>query len=111
MLSSIAGFFRKAPAAATRAVPTRKNSVFMPLVWIDCEMTGLNVEKDHIIEICCIITDGDLNVVDQNGYESTVYVSKRFLIIWESGVLTSMVSWVSQQRFWPTPANVTEGPR
>lgn len=79
MLSSIAGFFRKAPVAAARAVPTRKNSVFMPLVWIDCEMTGLNVEKDHIIEICCIITDGDLNIVDQNGYESTVYVSKKIL--------------------------------
>lgn len=42
-------------------------------------MTGLNVEKDHIIEICCIITDGNLNIVDQDGYESTVYVSKRTL--------------------------------
>lgn len=32
----------------------------LPLVWIDLEMTGLNVEVDRIIEIACIITDGTL---------------------------------------------------
>jgi DNA polymerase III epsilon subunit-like protein len=31
-----------------------------PLVWIDLEMTGLNVEVDRILEIACIITNGDL---------------------------------------------------
>ena len=33
------------------------------LVWMDLEMTGLDPEKDTIIEIATIITDGDLNVV------------------------------------------------
>ncbi|GLT33811.1 hypothetical protein SLA2020_083710 [Shorea laevis] len=32
----------------------------LPLVWIDMEMTGLNVEVDRILEIACIITDGNL---------------------------------------------------
>ncbi|KAL9454959.1 hypothetical protein AB3S75_010379 [Citrus x aurantiifolia] len=32
----------------------------MPLVWIDLEMTGLNIEVDRILEIACIITDGKL---------------------------------------------------
>ncbi|XP_030954008.1 oligoribonuclease isoform X2 [Quercus lobata] len=32
----------------------------LPLVWIDLEMTGLNVEVDRILEIACIITDGHL---------------------------------------------------
>ncbi|XP_075635787.1 oligoribonuclease isoform X1 [Castanea sativa] len=32
----------------------------LPLVWIDLEMTGLNVEVDRILEIACIITDGYL---------------------------------------------------
>ncbi|CAN0898735.1 At2g26970 [Linum grandiflorum] len=32
----------------------------MPLVWIDLEMTGLDVEVDRIIEIACIVTDGNL---------------------------------------------------
>lgn len=33
----------------------------LPLVWIDLEMTGLNVEVDRILEIACIITDGKLS--------------------------------------------------
>lgn len=33
------------------------------LVWVDLEMTGLDLSKDHIIEMACIITDKDLNVV------------------------------------------------
>ncbi|XP_010916320.1 oligoribonuclease isoform X1 [Elaeis guineensis] len=32
----------------------------MPLVWIDLEMTGLNIEVDRILEIACVITDGKL---------------------------------------------------
>lgn len=31
------------------------------LVWIDCEMTGLDPVKDALIEVACIVTDGELN--------------------------------------------------
>ena len=34
------------------------------LVWIDCEMTGLNVEKDCLVEIAVVVTDSELNVMD-----------------------------------------------
>jgi oligoribonuclease len=34
------------------------------LVWIDCEMTGLNLELDELVEIAVVITDYDLNLVD-----------------------------------------------
>ncbi|KAI3678616.1 hypothetical protein L6452_37915 [Arctium lappa] len=38
-----------------------KNDTYrLPLVWIDLEMTGLNVEVDRILEIACVITDGKL---------------------------------------------------
>ena len=33
------------------------------MIWIDLEMTGLNLEKDRIIEIAVIVTDGALNTV------------------------------------------------
>ncbi|KAJ2448788.1 hypothetical protein EV183_005251 [Coemansia sp. RSA 2336] len=36
-----------------------------PLVWIDCEMTGLDPFHDTIIEIACVVTDGNLNVLEQ----------------------------------------------
>lgn len=34
-----------------------------PLVWVDCEMTGLDLSKDAMIEIAALVTDGDLNVL------------------------------------------------
>ena len=33
------------------------------LVWMDLEMTGLDPERDVIIEIATIVTDGDLNII------------------------------------------------
>ncbi len=33
------------------------------LVWIDCEMTGLDLANDALIEIAVLVTDGDLNVL------------------------------------------------
>ncbi len=34
------------------------------LVWIDCEMTGLDLTHDALVEIACIVTDGELNALD-----------------------------------------------
>lgn len=33
------------------------------LVWIDCEMTGLDVERDALIEVAALVTDSELNVL------------------------------------------------
>lgn len=34
------------------------------LVWIDCEMTGLDLVNDALIEVAAIVTDSDLNELD-----------------------------------------------
>ena len=34
------------------------------IIWIDCEMTGLDYVNDALIEIAAVITDGELNVLD-----------------------------------------------
>ena len=31
------------------------------IVWIDCEMTGLDLEKDALVEVAALVTDFDLN--------------------------------------------------
>ncbi len=35
------------------------------LVWIDCEMTGLDLRRDALIEIAVLVTDGELNVLGE----------------------------------------------
>jgi oligoribonuclease len=35
------------------------------LVWIDCEMTGLDLARDALVEIAVLVTDGDLNVLGE----------------------------------------------
>lgn len=32
------------------------------LIWIDLEMTGLDPERDRIIEIATLVTDANLNI-------------------------------------------------
>ncbi|QFG24683.1 oligoribonuclease [Actinomadura sp. WMMB 499] len=35
------------------------------LVWIDCEMTGLDLRRDALIEIAALVTDSELNILDE----------------------------------------------
>ncbi|KAK4131997.1 ribonuclease H-like protein [Trichocladium antarcticum] len=46
------------------------------LIWIDCEMTGLDPETDSIIEIFCLITDGQLELLDEPGWGTVVHQSR-----------------------------------
>ncbi|KAI5123818.1 hypothetical protein M0805_009110 [Coniferiporia weirii] len=49
-----------------------------PLVWIDLEMTGLDPKVDKIMEIAVLITDGNLELVD-DGIQFVVHVDKEDL--------------------------------
>jgi len=35
------------------------------LVWIDCEMTGLDTEKDCLVEIAVVVTNSELELLDE----------------------------------------------
>ncbi|KAH6913950.1 oligoribonuclease, partial [Coprinopsis sp. MPI-PUGE-AT-0042] len=59
-----------------------------PLVWIDLEMTGLAVGKDKIIEVAVLITNGNLELVDE-GIE--------FIIKTDKGILDGMDEWCTKQ--------------
>ena len=32
-------------------------------MWVDCEMTGLDLRHDELVEVAALVTDGELNVL------------------------------------------------
>jgi oligoribonuclease len=49
----------------------------MRLLWLDMEMTGLDVNKERIIEVACIATDKDWT--ELGTYHSIIYQEQSFL--------------------------------
>ena len=47
------------------------------ILWIDLEMTGLNPQKDRILEVAAIATDWDFNEIAT--FESAVKVDEKIL--------------------------------
>jgi oligoribonuclease len=50
--------------ADLRRVAHVADSATNNLVWIDCEMTGLDLVRDKLIEVAVVVTDSQLNVLD-----------------------------------------------
>lgn len=59
-----------------------------PLVWVDCEMTGLDVESDQLLQIAVICTDGSLEHVEE-GPELNIHQPEE--------VLQGMNEWCVEQ--------------
>ncbi|UZJ52296.1 hypothetical protein CBS101457_001616 [Exobasidium rhododendri] len=62
------------PPSATRTLAAKDG----PLVWIDCEMTGLDIKFERLIEVACIVTDGNLVPLDE-GVSYVIKTEKRIL--------------------------------
>ena len=56
-------------------------------MWIDCEMTGLELGSDALIEVACLVTDGELTVLGE-GVDVVIHA--------EDAVLAGMVDVVTQ---------------
>jgi len=58
------------------------------LVWMDLEMTGLVVEKDTILELACVITDFDMNIL---------HMGPNLVVHHPENVLRRMNEWSQKQ--------------
>jgi oligoribonuclease len=57
------------------------------LVWIDCEMTGLDLGSDRLIEIAALVTDADLNILG-DGVDVVIHA--------DDAALSSMIDVVAE---------------
>jgi oligoribonuclease len=57
------------------------------LVWVDCEMTGLDLGRDALVEVAALVTDPDLNVLG-DGVDIVIHA--------DEAVLAGMVDVVRQ---------------
>ncbi|XP_010774720.1 small fragment nuclease isoform X2 [Notothenia coriiceps] len=60
----------------SRKISMSPNAMSQRMVWVDLEMTGLDIEKDQIIEMACLITDSELNILAESGLTQAVQDSK-----------------------------------
>lgn len=58
------------------------------LIWLDLEMTGLDTQRDYIIEIATLVTDNELNIVAEG---------PSLAIRQPADVLNKMDSWNTKQ--------------
>jgi oligoribonuclease len=73
------------------------------IVWVDCEMTGLDLKVDEICEIAVVVTDGELNELHE-GLQIVIKPSEKALanmgefvtnMHTESGLITEIPSGMS----------------
>src|SRR5687768_5130834 len=71
-----------APTPAAPAATLKKSD--QNLVWLDCEMSGLDPEIEHLLEVAVVVTSADLSV----RIEGPVFVIHQ-----SDAVLDAMDSW------------------
>lgn len=64
-----------------------KNTTPTKLLWIDLEMTGLDPQKDRIVEVAVIVTDFNFKKLDE--YQAVIHQSDK--------VIKSMNPWAASQ--------------
>lgn len=55
------------------------NENFQGIAWIDVEATGLNpyLTGEKLLQVACYVTDPDLNILDEVGFEMPVFYSEQ----------------------------------
>nr|XP_031842038.1 uncharacterized protein LOC116431141 [Nomia melanderi] len=78
-------YFQRANIATLNGVNNNFNN---HIVWLDMEMTGLDVQTCRIMEVACVVTDKDLNIV---GNELNIVIHQ------PNTILDNMNKWNTQQ--------------
>ena len=64
--------YKSSPVFSTSTLPNMLTSSSAPLIWIDCEMTGL-ASHDVLLQLACFVTTPTLELLDQTGFETVIH--------------------------------------
>lgn len=62
-----------------KMVSKNKDQEIPYMIWTDLETTGLDPKKNNIIEIATIITDGNLNIIDDNCFQEIIKIDQNII--------------------------------
>jgi oligoribonuclease len=46
------------------------------IVWVDVETNGLDAHKNYLLEVAALVTDLDLNILDEVGYQTPIHYTE-----------------------------------
>lgn len=69
------------------------------IAWIDVETTGVELDA-NLLEIACIVTDTDLNILDEDGYEETVFYTPEQIEKMKNEVTPYVLDMHTQTNLW-----------
>lgn len=49
------------------------------ITWIDVETTGIKAADNRLLEVACVMTDTDLNILDEEGYHADIFNDPDFV--------------------------------
>ncbi|KAI2805736.1 Oligoribonuclease, mitochondrial [Blomia tropicalis] len=73
------------------------------LIWVDCEMTGLDVEKDQLLEIAVVITDSAYDRKFLNKYCPKFVSNLHYRMVDVSAVKVLVNMWYKDTSFYNKP--------
>lgn len=72
----------------------------MPITWIDVETMGVDANENELLEVACLITDTELNILDEVGYQATVYFSPEDVLNLKSKAGDFIIDMHSKTDLW-----------
>lgn len=77
------------------------------ITWLDVETTGLHSDEASLLEVSAVITDTNLNILDENGYNAVVYYPETIKDFWVATLPEVVVNMHHTTGLWDKLPNGT----
>ena len=72
----------------------------MRIAWIDVESTGIDASKQKLLQVACLVTDGELNLLDDEGFSAEIFYASNEVAALKSNVDDYVLNMHTQTGLW-----------